>query len=87
MPKSIADKEIIIDNFSKQIELSDAPHSEWKIGIASLERASRSNINMQFCYMFCDINTAKEIQFHFICLGVSTCDKSKSDFHGIYLYR
>lgn len=87
MHTSIVNKTNIIEKFSNQIELSNVPFQDWKIGIASLERISRLEVNEEISYQFCDIDTAKEILFNFIAQGVQTCKMSKSNFNGIYLYR
>ncbi len=87
MHTTTVDKTNIIEKFSKQIELSNAPYNQWKIGIASLERVSRLEVQEEISYQFCDMDTAKEILFNFIAQGVQTCKSSKSNFNGIYLYR
>ncbi|HET8859457.1 hypothetical protein [Marivirga sp.] len=87
MHTTTVDKTNIIEKFSNQIELSKAPIKEWKIGIASLERVSRLEVQEEIFYQICDMDTAKEILFNFIAQGVQTCKMSKSNFNGIYLYR
>jgi len=87
MQTTTVNKANIIEKFSKQIELSNTSYHEWKIGIASLERVSRLEVQEEISYQFCDIDTAKEILFNFIAQGVQTCKMSKSNFNGIYLYR
>ncbi|WMN12683.1 hypothetical protein QYS49_34285 [Marivirga salinae] len=87
MHTTTVDKTNIIEKFSNQIELSKAPFHEWKIGIASLERISRLEVQEEIVYQFCEIDTAKEILFNFIAQGVQTCKMSKLNFNGIYLYR
>jgi hypothetical protein len=87
MHTATVNKTNIIEKFSKQIELSDAPYQEWKIGIASLERVSRLEVQEEISFQFCEIETAKEILFNFIAQGVQTCKMSKSNFNGIYIYR
>jgi len=81
------EKTSVIDKFTKTIEISGASAHEWKIGIASLERASLLNIKEEIFYQKCPIDEAKEILFHFIANGVQTCTMSKSNSNGIYLYR
>lgn len=80
-------KTSIIQKFSNQIDSSDSPLNDWKIGIASWERISRLEIQEEMLYKVCDINLAKEILFHFIAQGVQTCKMSKSNYDGIYLYK
>jgi hypothetical protein len=87
MHTTISKKNIIIDKFNSIIELSRENTNEWKIGIASLERASLLNVKDEITYQKCEIDEAKEILFHFIAQGVQTCNMSKSNFNGIYLYR
>ncbi|ADR21699.1 hypothetical protein MATR_06680 [Marivirga tractuosa] len=87
MHTTTVNKTNIIEKFSNQIELSNTPYNEWKIGIASLERISRLDVQEEILYQFCDMDTAKEILFNFIAQGVQTCKMSKSNFNGIYLYR
>lgn len=87
MHTTTVNKTNIIEKFSNQIELSNTPYNEWKIGIASLERISRLEVQEEISYQFCDMDTAKEILFNFIAQGVQTCKMSKSNFNGIYLYR
>ncbi|WKV12819.1 hypothetical protein [Marivirga harenae] len=77
----------VIDKFTQTIELSGASAREWKIGIASLERASLLGVKEEIYYQKCPIEEAKEIVFHFIAQGVQTCNMSKANFNGIYLYR
>jgi len=87
MHTATVEKTSIIDKFTQTIELSGASAHEWKIGIASLERASLLNVKEEIFYQKCPINEASEILFHFIAQGVQTCNMSKSNFNGIYLYR
>lgn len=87
MHTTTVNKTNIIDKFNHQIELSETAAHEWKIGIASLERVSRLEVQEEISYQMCDMDTAKEILFHFIAQGVQTCKMSKSNFNGIYLYR
>jgi hypothetical protein len=87
MHTTISKKTTIIDKFNSLIELSGGNSNEWKIGIASLERASLLSVKEEIAYQKCDIDEAKEILFHFIAQGVQTCNMSKSNFNGIYLYR
>ena len=81
------EKTNVIDKFTQTIELSGASAHEWRIGIASLERASLLNVREEIFYQKCPMDQAKEILFHFIAQGVQTCSMSKSNFNGIYLYR
>ncbi|MGJ3236574.1 hypothetical protein [Marivirga sp.] len=87
MHTTISKKTTIIDKFNSIIELSEGDTNEWKIGIASLERASLLNVKDEITYQKCGIDEAKEILFHFLAQGVQTCNMSKSNFNGIYLYR
>jgi hypothetical protein len=87
MHTTTVNKTNVIDKFTQTIELSGASAREWKIGIASLERASLLNVKEEIFYQKCPIDEAKEILFHFIAQGVQTCNMSKSNFNGVYLYR
>lgn len=81
------DKTNIIKKFSKHIELSNVSLQEWKIGIASLERVSRLEVQDEISYQCCDMDLAKEVLFHFIAQGVQTCKMSKPNSNGIYIYK
>ena len=87
MHTAVSNKMNVIEKFTNQIELSNADFNQWKIGIASLERASLLHVKEEISYQMCNIDEAKEILFHFIAQGVQTCNMSKSNFNGIYLYR
>ncbi|WKK82224.1 hypothetical protein [Marivirga arenosa] len=87
MHTAVSKKENIIDKFSSLIDLSGGNSSEWKIGIASIERASLLNVKDEISFQKVQIDEAKEILFHFIAQGVQTCNMSKSNYNGIYLYR
>ena len=87
MHTATVEKTSVIDKFTQIIEISEASAHEWKIGIASLERASLLNVKEEIFYQKCPMNEAGEILFHFIAQGVQTCNMSKSNFNGIYIYR
>jgi len=80
-------KESIIKKFEKLISISDTEPNTWRIGIGSLQRASLLNVGDEIVYQKSPIDEATEIMFHFIAQGVKTCNMSKSNFNGIYLYR
>jgi hypothetical protein len=87
MQTATAIKDIIIEKFSQQITLSEAPTGEWRIGIGSLQRASLLNVTEEIIYCKCALDEASEVMFNFIAQGVRTCNMSKSVKSGIYLYR
>lgn len=80
-------KEVIIEKFSQHITLSNVAASEWRIGMGSLQRASLLNVSEEIIYLKCSLDEATEIMFNFIAQGVRTCNMSKSNHNGIYLYR
>ena len=80
-------KEAIIKKFDKHITLSEQGHNNWRIGTGSLQRASLLNVSEEIIFLKCAMDEAAEIMFNFIAQGVRTCNMSKSNQNGIYLYR
>ncbi|GAA5031830.1 hypothetical protein GCM10011506_25020 [Marivirga lumbricoides] len=87
MHTTTIDKEAIIEKLATIIEQSEAPASEWKIGIANLQRISLLNVNEEIHFIVCDLELGKEVLFNFIAQGVQTCKMSKANADAIYLYR
>ncbi|MBK6266743.1 hypothetical protein JKA74_16990 [Marivirga sp. S37H4] len=87
MQFQIADKEVILNKLNTLIKESNTSVSDWKVGIASLQRVSLLNVQEEIYYQNCEKEIAIEIMFNLIAAGVQTCKMSKSNFNGIYLYR
>ncbi len=82
-----SNKLVIIQKFEKMIAIEDTAASEWKIGMGSLQRASLLNVKEEIVHQKSPMDEAAEIMFHFIVQGVKTCNMSKTNVDGIYLYR